>query len=611
MGLLGMSVHGTARFATRWELQRADLLRSLRPEELPDGLMVGWWYEDSYDFAPISYQGDLHQLIVGGIGGGKFTTAIAPLLLGSGLEDSTVVVVDPKGEIAKLAGTFFQKPFADTPDVFLLDPWDVCGTGTTASLNVLDDITPENPNYVDDARALADAMIIPSGADNTHWDNAARNFLTGVILYVALSPKEKDNRDLKHVRDIITLSWKLPDAYPNPPPTLSGILFANLNSDLADGEVGSAFRSLINREEKERSGIISSIERDTAWIGSPQMVRVLRGSSIDLKEAAIGGGKYFIALPPDYFMTHRAWLRLMVTAFSKAMKRHQPDKSRPQHQRWRHIVIDEFATLGEMSFILNDVAIGRGFDVKYHLAVQDLAQLRRVYREGWESFINNSFQRFFAVGDLFTADYVSRMLGAATVASESTSASQSRTQGHSFGTSTGSSDGFSTPPGIIRFSTHTGGTSETRTSGYSESTSQSTSRTIGQVQRALRTPDEVRRLKGDEQLLFMRGMHPIDCWRPPYWEIFPSLPTFSLKEILGTVGREPKDEAERAYFTAWRAEPLLMRPPERPPVSTPAPVLTLPAPPVPPLEWRLAAATIAFILVIVLSWFGSGSTPSW
>ena len=80
-GIGGMSVHGTARFATRNELERAKLLRSWSPEATGQAharLAV----RKPLDFAPSSYQGDLHQLIVGGSGGGKFTTAIAPMLLG-------------------------------------------------------------------------------------------------------------------------------------------------------------------------------------------------------------------------------------------------------------------------------------------------------------------------------------------------------------------------------------------------------------------------------------------------------------------------------------------------------------------------------------------------
>ena len=589
-----MTVHGTARFATRGEVEQAGLIGDWASYSL----LLGWWYESEYNFLPITYAGDLHQIIVGGTGGGKFTTAIAPLLLGSLLEDSTVVVVDPKGEIAKLAGVYYQKPFAKEPSVFVVDPWDVCGTGASARVNVLDTIRPDNPNYVDDARALADAMIISSGAENTHWDNAARNFLTGVILYVALHPDEEGKRDLTRVRDIITLTWAMPKAYTGPKrPTLSELMFKHLASDLADGAVRRAFSTLLNREDKERSGIISSIERDTAWIDSPPMAAMLKGPSLNLREGVQEGRKYFIVLPPDYFMTHRAWLRLMVTAFAKAMKRNPPAKDRPTDRRWRHIVIDEFATLGEMPFMLNEVAIARGFDVKYHFAVQDLAQLRREYKDGWESFINNSFQRFFAVSDLFTADYVSRMLGAATVVSTTTGVSDSKTYTQSYGTSESTSDGYSTPPGIFRFSTSTGGSSTSTSTGYSTSQARSTSHSASQVQRPLLTPDEVRRLDGDEQILFMRQMHPIRCWRPPYWEIFPSLPSYTLQDVLGTVGREPVDEAERKRFTDWRDGPFLMRPKKMPESPPPVRALEGPVDQAKPFPWRRAAGIAAAILL--------------
>jgi type IV secretion system protein VirD4 len=592
-----MSVHGTARFATRGELRDAGLLRSRPAGEFTEGLMVGWWFGDKYDFEPIEYDGDLHQLIAGGTGGGKFTTAIAPMLLGSSLAERTVVVVDPKGEIAKLAGPYFETPFASQQTVHLLDPWDQCGTGQTAALNVLEQITADNLNYVDDARALADAMIIPSGGENTHWDNAARNFLTAILLYVALSPKEKDNRDLMRVRDLVSMTWAMPKAYTGPKrPTLSALLFELIESDLADGAVKRGVSSIFNREDKERSGIISSIDRDTSWMDSPQMAKVLRGKSLDLKEAALGGHKYFIVLPPDFFMTHRAWLRLMVTAFAKAFKRSLPEAGQPPHARWRHIVIDEFANLGEMSFIVNDIAVSRGFDVKYHLAIQDLSQLARVYKHGWESFINNSFQRFFAISDLFTADYVSRMLGASTAHSVSTSRGSSGSRSLSYSASDSSNQSRTT--GILPIGgTRSSGTGEGYSRGYSETSGWSNSESISPIQRSLRTPDEVRRLPQQSEFLFFRGMHPIECWRPPYWDVFPSLPAFSLKEVLGTTGRKPKNDAERLYFTEWRARSPLLQPEARPARVAPLP------PPISiepqPLDYRIKLA-LGFAAILLL-----------
>jgi type IV secretion system protein VirD4 len=540
-----MTVHGTARWTEREELHAQGYL----PEQsrAPAGqLLVGFWN----DWTAIRYGGDLHQLIVGGTGGGKFTTALAPMLL-SGMERATIVAVDPKGEMAKLAGPYFQPAFAAKPSVFLLDPWDVCEAGSTHALNVLDEIRADNPSNVDDARALADAIIIPSGAENTHWDNAARNFLTSIILYVALDPAEAGKRDLVRVREIVTLPWQMPKAYVgSKQPTLLELLVNNLQSTVAGGAIKRGFSSLLNREEKERSGILSSVERDTAWIDSPQMEKVLK-SDPRLELKAVGGGqnKYFIVLPPEYFMTHRAWLRLMVTAFAKAMKRYQPS-SQAAWPAWRHIIIDEFANLGEMSFILNEVAIARGYGVKYHFAVQDLSQLKRVYKDGWESFINNSFQRFFAIGDLFTADYVSRMLGSATVESVSTSEGKSKNWGVNTSQGTNFSKGHNAGSATAPF-THSYGEGRSDSVAYSDSVASTNSQSVSQVQRALKTPDEVRRLHEGMQIVFFRGLHPVLCLRLPYWIVFPSLPPFTLKEVLGTIGKS-RNPATLVYFTKWR-----------------------------------------------------------
>jgi type IV secretion system protein VirD4 len=598
-----MSVHGTAAFAERQELRDAGLIRSRKPGEVPDRLMVGYWLHDMNDYEPVEYSGDLHQLIVGGTGGGKFTTALAPMLLGSSLENQTVVVVDPKGELAKLAGPFFEIPFYPRQTVHILDPWDQCKTGQTAVLNVLEHITPDNPNYVDDARALADAMIIPSGGENTHWDNTARNFLTAILLYVALSPKEND-RDLLRVREIVALTWAMPKAYTGPKrPTLSALLFELLDCDLAGSAIKRGVSGLLNREDKERSGIISSIDRDTSWIDSPQMEKVLRGKSLDLTEAARGERKYFIVLPPDFFMTHRAWLRLTVTAFAKAFKRTLPDPKIPHWMRWRHIIIDEFANLGEMSFILNDIAVSRGFSVKYHLAIQDLSQLARVYDKGWESFINNSFQRFFAISDLFTADYVSRMVGTTTV--QSRSSSKGISEGESRSQGAGDSIGQSRNSGSMGVPGSSSSSGQNRSTSMSDSTGWTQTDTVSLVSRPLLTADEVRRLSPKAQLLFFRGMHPIECWRPNYWEVFQSLPQYTLKEIWGTIGREPKNAAELQYFSDWRMEPLLKAPaPQAAAISkTTTPGRPMVVPPQPKRRYGLKIAVLITAVAGIAYWF--------
>jgi len=70
----------------------------------------------------------------------------------------------------------------------------------------------------------------------------------------------------------------------------------------------------------------------------------------------------------------------------------------------------------------------------------------------------------------------------------------------------------------------------------SDGTGTTSGHSVSQVQRPLKTPDEVRRLHEGMQIVFFRGLHPVLCLRVPYWIVFPSLPPFTLKQVLGTVG---------------------------------------------------------------------------
>ncbi len=211
---------------------------------------------------------------------------------------------------------------------------------------------------------------------------------------------------------------------------------------------------------------------------------------------------------------------------------------------------------------------------------------------------------------MFTAEYVSRMLGAATVQSVSfnTGSSGSTSYGESTGFSEGSSRSSSiTGPGGSRSTSyglsHTA--SSTETSGWSRGQSTTS------IQRPLQTPDEVRRLHEDWQFVFFRGQHAIQCWRPAYWEAFPSLPKFTLKEVLGTIGRRPSSNQELAYFTAWKNQPQLMKPRERPQELPPPPKPTA-SPAVLPAPRQLrpwVKITGALALVSLVVWWLLPSKP--
>lgn len=451
---------GSAGMATARELEAKGLGVKIpryiegQPQFDTTGLMLG-----TYQRGFLTYKGDTHHLVVAASGAGKFQGGVG-VWINNGLPAATVII-DPKGEAAKM--------FAASLDfAAVLDPWNEAGFGSS-SLNLLDDLGGNNPNLVDDARALADALIIPSGGD-THWDSTARNFVASLLIFIALDPHEEGKRHLLRLRELVTLPW----AATGDAECMENLLTYLQTLDMAGGTVRRAASAMAGRADKERQSIFSTIERDTAWLESPQIQKVIVTSDINLGQFATMTGArrgpvLFVVIPPRYLTTHRSWLRLVIASASNAFKRSQVNDPDPWRRR-RHIIIDEFPQLGHMSFVENDVAVARGYNIQYHLLVQNLTQLRDAYSANWETFIANSLVQAFGVQDVFTSEYISKLLGQTTVNAVSTS------------TSTPSGGGF--------------GTGSSGTS-------------VSSAARSLRTPDEVRTLNRNYQFLFLRGMNPV------------------------------------------------------------------------------------------------------
>jgi type IV secretion system protein VirD4 len=86
-------------------------------------------------------------------------------------------------------------------------------------------------------------------------------------------------------------------------------------------------------------------------------------------------------------------------------------------------VLDEFASLGHMRQIEDAAGQIAGYGVKLWPILQDLGQLKALYKERWETFMGNAgILQFFGNNDLTTLEWVSKRLGSTTVEQLSESA---------------------------------------------------------------------------------------------------------------------------------------------------------------------------------------------
>nr|WP_268238496.1 type IV secretory system conjugative DNA transfer family protein [Iodidimonas muriae] len=309
----------------------------------------------------------------------------------------------------------------------------------------------------DDAAMMANALVLrdkgTSGVEG-HFADEAESLLTGLILYVAFM-EEPERRNLLTVRELIT---QAPEGWTDLLRKMSKLV-------QADGLIARAANRFLSKSDREGPAVLSTAQRHTNFLDSNRMRLVLGSSDFDLADLKRKPMTIYLCLPFEHVSGQFArWLRLMITLSLTALSRTK-GPTRPGTL----FLLDEFAALGHLRMAERGMAEGRAYGVKMWPILQDLNQLKDNYRDGWQTFIGNArIIQFFGTADLFTAEYVSKMLGKTTVWASGSSGSR-------------------------------------------ESTSE--------TGRPLLTPDEVMNLGPDEELLFFRGgLRPIKAQKLPYFQ---------------------------------------------------------------------------------------------
>ena len=244
------------------------------------------------------------------------------------------------------------------------------------------------------------------------------------------------------------------------------------NEAVRDVIVGAA-TSVTDMGENERGSVLSTARRNTKFIESPWMRRCLQGGDadnrkldLDALKAAAGGLSIYICLPARFIPTHARFLRLMLNLTLYRMEAQGLDQPACGHPVL--FVLDEFAALGKMESIEKAAGLMAGYGVKLWTILQDLGQLKRHYKESWETFMGNAgVLQFFANADMTTLDWLSKRLGQVELIRETTgnststtvslSKSQGRTDQTGWSRSTGLSEGHSDMPDLQRLATRDGG----------------------------------------------------------------------------------------------------------------------------------------------------------
>ncbi len=445
------STHGTARFG---EAQDAIAAGHLAPAAPADAFVLGWLRGTGHLPDGRFRQGG-HILTCAPTGAGKGIGAVMPNLLDY---PGSAFVLDLKGETYAVTARARREA---GQDVFLIDPFGITGAPRHA-MNWLDALDPEDPDVVALAGSLAEMLVVSSGSEHDpHWNDTARELLRGLLIYIAGLPPER--RSMSTLREIVTAAeddW--------------AEILADMLADPARGQriVARAATAHLNRPEKERGSVLSTLVRHTAWLDDPRLAAAFNRSDFDLRDLKRRRMTVYLAVPPNRLRACLGFVRGFIGLALDAMtavpghstqeqpRQGHPAQGRPSEGRpaegqvaqgnptQSHLAqgtpshnqpmmrvaffLDEFGQLGRMDSLADNITLLRGYGAQFWLFVQDLSQLKAVYPR-WQSFLANTTQQYFGTADYDTARYISDALGQFTIRYRTTSQS--------------SQTGFSTRPG--------------------------------------------------------------------------------------------------------------------------------------------------------------------
>lgn len=448
-GQLSRTVHGSAQFATVLQIKRTLVTNQ--------GLIVG--RENRRNGRLLRHNGPGHLLTIAPTRSGKGVGAIIPNLLTA---NQSVLCIDPKGESANITWDARARFGA----VRLLDPFGITGR-PGAGYNPLDLLTPDDPDLVDDAAVLADALVHdpPAHHGEAHWNEEARALITGLILHVVCS-HPRHEQTLATVRELLSGS----------PHEFANLLAQMQRSPAADGLVRRAANRHLSKSDREAAGVLSSAQRHTHFLDSARINAAMARSDFRFADLKTSRCTVFLVLPPDRLDTYARWLRLLVAQAIKDLSR-TPGLGGPPVL----LLLDEFAALGRLEPVERAFGLMAGYGVQLWPILQDMHQLRGIYGERAGTFLSNAgLLQIFNVADVETAAWVSKSIGSTTVAYQTTSATTSQSPSQIF-------------------------------------SSRSTSTSTHLTRRELMTPDEIMRLDPALELLMRPGEAPVVARKVRYF----------------------------------------------------------------------------------------------
>lgn len=342
-------------------------------------------------------------LVIGGSGSGKTRFYVKPNLMQM---HSSYVITDPKGELLKSTGKMFLDNGYKVKVFNLID---------------MDKSDKYNPfNYIREEKDIL--KLITNLITNTNssknksegdfWEKAETALLMALFGYVFYEAPPEE-RNIGTVMEMLRLAEVREDDEDFKSPL--DIMFDELKQEKPDHFAVKQYDIFKMAAGKTAKSILVSLGVRMSPFYIKSLQELVSDDTIELDMIGSEKTALFVIIPDSdktfNFIAAIMYQQLFDTLFYKADFEY--NGRLPFHVRF---MLDEFPNIGQIPNFEVYVATMRSREVSVNVIVQNIAQLKGLYKDNWETITGNCDTLLFLGGkEQSTLEYISKMIGKTTI----------------------------------------------------------------------------------------------------------------------------------------------------------------------------------------------------
>lgn len=396
---------------------------------------------------------NLNTIIIGGSGAGKTRFYGKPNIMQC---NTSFVILDPKGEILRDTGYLLEK------EGYVIKVIDLINMSKSHCYNPFEYIKDDKDVLKLITNLIRNTTPKGSQTNDPFWEKSETALLEALCLYLLHeAPKEEQNFTM--VMEMIAAADVREDDEDYQSPLDE--LFERLEMRKPDSLAVKQYKIYRQAAGKTAKSILISVGVRLAAFNLDSIASITACDELELDQVGERKTALFAVIPDNdstfNFLIGMLYTQLFQMLYYQADIVHGGELPVPVH-----FLMDEFANVALPDEFDKLLSTMRSRLIFVSIIIQNLAQIKALYKDAWESIVGNCDELYYLGGnEQSTHKFMSEYLGKETL------------------------------------DTNTYGKSSGRNGNYSTN--------YQQAGRELLTPDEVRLLDNDYALLFIRGERPV------------------------------------------------------------------------------------------------------